>query len=94
MLAVVTDALGGRGGASHSWTPALCLGVAGARDALADGQLGTAVAEDELADAIDRTLAVSRPDPDGLAREVRALFDRERFAQAARIAFNRLMEII
>jgi len=79
--------------AMASGTPALGLGVAGARDALADGQLGTAVAEDELPDAIDRVLAGSRPEPDALAREVRALFGRERFAQGARTALNRLVEV-
>jgi len=79
--------------AMASGTPALGLGVAGARDALADGRLGMAVAEDELADAIDRALAGSRPEPDALAREVRALFGRERFAQSARAPLNRLMEV-
>jgi len=79
--------------AMASGTPALGLGVAGAKDALADGRLGMAVAEDELADAIDRVLAGSRSEPDALAREVRALFGRERFAQSARTALNRLMEV-
>ena len=92
MLAVVTDALGGRGGASHSWTPALCLRVAGARDALADGQLGTAVAEDELPDAIARLLAAPKPDPHALAAAARARFGRETFAAGVRAALNRLME--
>jgi phosphatidyl-myo-inositol dimannoside synthase len=79
--------------AMASGTPALGLGVAGARDALADGHLGTMVAEDELLDTIDRALAASRPDPDALARKVRTLFGRERFAQNVNTALNRLMEV-
>jgi phosphatidyl-myo-inositol dimannoside synthase len=78
--------------AMASGTPALGLGVAGATDALADGRLGTVVAEDELPDAIDRALAGARPEPAALAREVRALFGRERFAQGTRIALDRLIK--
>ena len=45
-------------------TPALGLDVAGARDALADGELGTAVSdEDDLPAAIARLLATPKPDP-------------------------------
>jgi phosphatidylinositol alpha-1,6-mannosyltransferase len=79
--------------AMASGTPVLGLGVAGARDALADGQLGTAVAEDELPHAIDRALAGARPEPDALAREVRARFGRETFAAGVHNALNRLMEV-
>jgi phosphatidylinositol alpha-1,6-mannosyltransferase len=79
--------------AMASGTPALGLGVAGARDALADGHLGTMVAEEEVSDAIDRALSGSKPEPDALAREVRAVFGRERFAQNACAALNRLMEV-
>ena len=78
--------------AMASGTPALGLGVAGASDALADGQLGTAVAEDELPDAFDRALAGARPELDALAREVCARFGRETFAAGGSTALNRLME--
>jgi phosphatidyl-myo-inositol dimannoside synthase len=78
--------------AMASGTPALGLGVAGAKDALAGGRLGTAVPETELPDAIDRALAGPKPDPYALAREVRAFFGRERFAHGVRAALNRLME--
>jgi phosphatidylinositol alpha-1,6-mannosyltransferase len=78
--------------AMASGTPALGLSVGGARDALADGRLGTAVPEAELPDAIDRALAGPKPDPSALAREVRTLFGHEQFAQGARTAMNRLME--
>ena len=40
-----------------SGTPAIGLDVAGARDALADGELGTVVAETELSATIARLLA-------------------------------------
>jgi phosphatidylinositol alpha-1,6-mannosyltransferase len=77
--------------AMASGTPALGLDVAGARDALADGRLGTAVPEAELAGAIDRALAGPKPDPSALAREVRSLFGREQFARSANTALNRVM---
>jgi phosphatidyl-myo-inositol dimannoside synthase len=79
--------------AMASGTPSLGLSVAGAKDALADGQLGTAVAEAELPDAIDRALAGARPEPDALACEVRARFGRETFAVGVRNALNRLTEV-
>jgi phosphatidylinositol alpha-1,6-mannosyltransferase len=44
--------------AMASGTPALGFAVAGARDALADGELGTTVLEDDLSDAIARLLAM------------------------------------
>jgi phosphatidyl-myo-inositol dimannoside synthase len=80
--------------AMASGTPALGLGVAGASDALVDGQLGMAVAEDELPHAIDRALAGARPESDALAREVRARFGRETFAAGVHNALNRLMEVV
>jgi phosphatidylinositol alpha-1,6-mannosyltransferase len=73
--------------AMASGTPALGLAVAGAHDALADGELGTAVAEqDDLAAAISRLLAEARPDPDALSRAARARFGRAVFrAQLDRV---------
>jgi len=78
--------------AMASGTPALGLDVAGARDALADGRLGTAVPEADLLSAIDRALAAPRPNPYALAGAARALFGRERFVAAAFAALSRLAE--
>ena len=78
--------------AMASGTPALGLDFAGARDALADGQLGTAVAEDELPDAIARLLNTPTPDAGALAAATRARFGREPFAIGVRAALNRLMD--
>jgi len=61
-------------------TPALGLSAAGAVDALGDGELGTTVAEDELASAVGA--ALSRPrEGSALAALVRARFGRPAFAR-------------
>lgn len=78
--------------AMASGTPALGLDVAGARDALADGQLGTVVSEAELPVTIGRLLAEPKPDPGALAAAVRGRFGRETFAAGVSTALNRLME--
>lgn len=78
--------------AMASGTPALGLGVAGARDALADGQLGALVPEDGLPDAIARLLAAPKPDARALAATARARFGRETFAASVHAALNRLTE--
>lgn len=71
-------------------TPALGLAVAGARDALADGELGAAVAEDAVAAALDHTLAARGPKGEALARAVRERFGRATFDAAARGFMERL----
>ncbi|MGH9545445.1 MAG: glycosyltransferase family 4 protein [Terriglobales bacterium] len=78
--------------AMASGTPALGLDVAGAKDALADGHLGTVVPEAELAATIARLLLEPKPDPDTLAAAVRARFGRETFATGVYTALNRLTE--
>ena len=78
--------------AMASGTPALGLNVAGARDALADGELGTVVTESELATAIARLLRQSKPDSRNLAARVRARFGRKQFGENARNAWDRLMK--
>ena len=78
--------------AMASGTPALGLDVAGARDALADGELGTVVVESELASTIARLLNQPKPDARALAARVRARFGQEQFAENARNAWNRLIE--
>jgi phosphatidyl-myo-inositol dimannoside synthase len=73
-------------------TRAIGLDVAGAKDALADGQLGTAVPETELAATIARLLAEPKHDPSTLAAAVRARFGREVFGAGVCTALNRLTE--
>ena len=66
---------------------------AGARDALADGALGTLVAEDDdLAAAIARCLAAPRPDPDALSRAVGNRFGAEAFRAQVAAASDRLLQ--
>lgn len=77
--------------AMASGTPALGLDAAGARDALGDGELGTAVSADDLADAIARLLAAPRPDPNALSRDVRTRFGRRIFRAQLQMAFDRLL---
>jgi phosphatidylinositol alpha-1,6-mannosyltransferase len=66
--------------AMASGTPALGFDVGGARDALADGQLGTIISEEnDLPGAIAQLLAKPKPDPNALSQAVRARFGREVF---------------
>ena len=77
--------------AMASGTPALGLDVGGARDALADGELGTVVSEAELAGALDRLLSGPRPDPKSLADRVHARFGRDAFRNRVAMVFDRLL---
>jgi phosphatidyl-myo-inositol dimannoside synthase len=77
--------------AMASGTPALGLGVAGARDALADGELGTAVPERDLPSTIGCLLATPRPDPQTLAAAVRARFGRGAFRARVGMALDRAL---
>jgi phosphatidyl-myo-inositol dimannoside synthase len=79
--------------AMASGTPALGLAVAGARDSLADGELGTAVSESDLAHAISRLLAAPKPDSRKLAAAVEARFGRQLFVNRVRAVFERLMQV-
>jgi phosphatidylinositol alpha-1,6-mannosyltransferase len=78
--------------AMASGTPALGLDVAGAKDALGDGELGTVTLEVDLSATIARLLAQPKPDSDGLAAAVRVRFGRERFAARARTVLGHLIE--
>ena len=78
--------------AMASGTPALGVNVAGARDALADGNLGTVASEKEFSDTVGRLLDMPKPDPITLTTAVRARFGRETFVAATRTILNRLME--
>jgi phosphatidyl-myo-inositol dimannoside synthase len=60
-------------------TPTLGLDVAGARDALADGELGILVSEVHFVVALDRALSGPRPDPQMLAAKAAARFGRGEF---------------
>jgi phosphatidyl-myo-inositol dimannoside synthase len=77
--------------AMASGTPALGLAVGGACDALADGELGTAVSEmGDLGAAIARLLNLSKPDPRGLSTATRARFGRGAFVDRVSAVFERL----
>ncbi|HEV2551855.1 MAG TPA: glycosyltransferase family 4 protein [Stellaceae bacterium] len=73
-----------------SGTPALGLNVAGAADALGDGELGTLVSEDELAVAIDRLLSAPSRDPHALSESARAKFGRDAFGLRVCAALDRI----
>jgi phosphatidylinositol alpha-1,6-mannosyltransferase len=74
-------------------TPALGLAVAGARDALADGELGSAVSEKgDLPATIARLLSLPKLDADSLSQAVRARFGRQIFVAQVGMAFDRLLQ--
>jgi phosphatidylinositol alpha-1,6-mannosyltransferase len=79
--------------AMASGTPALGLNVAGARDALGEGELGTAVSENELTTAIVRLLEQPKPDAIKLAVAVCSRFGREKFKGMGREVLTRLIEL-
>lgn len=74
-------------------TPTLGLDVAGARDALADGDLGRLVAEEDFATALAGALEQAKPDGQALRSVVRNRFGPEAFCASVRAAMNRLMEV-
>jgi len=78
--------------AMASRTPALGLSAAGARDPLADGELGSVVVEADLAAELGRALARPRPDGTALAAEVHRRFGRETFAARVNALVDRLFE--
>jgi phosphatidylinositol alpha-1,6-mannosyltransferase len=78
--------------AMASGIPALGLGVAGAQDALAEGALGTATSEAELATTIAHLLDQSKPDSVALAAAVHTRFGHEAFAACTRTVLDRLIE--
>jgi len=79
--------------AMASGTPALGFDVAGARDALGEGELGTLISEkDNLPDAIAQLVAKPAPDPNALSQAVRARFGREVFEAQVGMAIERLAQ--
>jgi phosphatidylinositol alpha-1,6-mannosyltransferase len=77
--------------AMASGTPALGLDVAGARDALADGDLGIRVGNAGLGAELARALGCLKRDPEALAEAVRARFGRSSFTNHARVAIERAL---
>jgi phosphatidylinositol alpha-1,6-mannosyltransferase len=74
-------------------TPALGLGIGGATDALADGELGAVVTEAQLAATIVRLLGKPKSDPGRLSAAVHARFSREMFTTRVCSTLNRLVEV-
>ena len=79
--------------AMASGTPALGLDLAGARDALGEGELGTAVSEAELTTTIVRLLEQPKTDAIKLAVAVCSRFGREKFQGMGREVLTRLIEM-
>ena len=78
--------------AMASGTPAVGLDVAGAKDALADGELGAIASESELTRTIGSLLDQQRPRPEEIAAAVSMRFGRDTFAAGASAALNRLTQ--
>jgi phosphatidylinositol alpha-1,6-mannosyltransferase len=79
--------------AMASGSPALGFNVAGVRDALAEGELGTVISEkSDLPSAIARLLAKPKPDANALSQAVRARFGREVFQAQVGMALERLAQ--
>lgn len=76
--------------AMASGTPALGLDVAGACDALADGELGGCVVEPDLEEAIAEQLLQPETDSKALARAVDARFGHAAFQTRAQAILDRL----
>jgi phosphatidylinositol alpha-1,6-mannosyltransferase len=77
--------------AMASGTPVLGLDIAGARDALADGELGTTVTDSRLAAAIADALGHPKPAFSGLAAAVCARFGMQNFTAGVRTAIARVL---
>src|SRR5262249_53139804 len=76
-----------------SGIPAIGLDIGGARDALADGELGIGVAEADLAAALARELGRPKRDPVALAGAVRARFGHQNFTASACVAVTRVLSL-
>ncbi len=73
-------------------TPALGLPDAGARDALAEGELGAVSSNGDLAAAIARCLDAPRQDPEALSAAVRARFGYNGFRTRVGAIFETLVQ--
>jgi phosphatidyl-myo-inositol dimannoside synthase len=77
--------------AMASGTPAIGLDVAGARDALGDGELGVSLTEAGLSDTLVRALNAPKPSPVALADAVRARFGSGPFGTGVKLAVARAL---
>ena len=75
-----------------SGTPTLGLDIGGAKDVLADGELGGCVSQPDFVKAIHRALTSPTRDADTLAVAARARFGRDAFVARVRGMLNRLAE--
>ena len=66
--------------------------MAGARDALCDGNLGHAVKEKELGATLAQMITMAGPDCHVLSNAVRERFGRDRFAKAVCSAISRMSD--
>jgi len=78
--------------AMASGTPVIGLAVAGASDALADGELGVATTEAEFCIELEGALSRPKPDAKALAAALKRRFGYNQFRTRAAVALNRLME--
>ena len=74
-------------------TPAIGLNIGGARDALAEGELGTGAAKAGFAAALARELGRPKPDSGALAGTVRTRFGRHNFTAGASAAVARILAL-
>ncbi|KHQ50176.1 Glycosyl transferase, group 1 [Mameliella alba] len=72
-------------------TPALGLDVGGAGDALRDGELGRAVAEEDFQNALRTALLAPPPDRTDLSERTRAVFGKARFSERLSQAMTPMM---
>jgi phosphatidylinositol alpha-1,6-mannosyltransferase len=75
-------------------TPAVGLAVGGTRDALADGELGGLVDEEQLSATVLAILQGPRPDGRALSAEVRRRFGQDAFDRAVRSVAQRIQELV
>ena len=78
--------------AMASGTPALGLAEKGALDALAHGELGSAVSEDQLLNAMAQSLKLPARSGPHLADAVRTRFGRDVFARQASAVFSQALD--
>jgi phosphatidyl-myo-inositol dimannoside synthase len=78
--------------AMASGTQALGLSIGGAKDALADGELGICASQGQFIDAVHLALSAPKPDPNVIAEAARTRFGRHVFAAGVRSVLARLKE--
>jgi phosphatidylinositol alpha-1,6-mannosyltransferase len=75
-----------------SGTQALGLDIAGAKDVLANGELGFCVPDSDLISAFHQALISPKPDPKTVACAAQSRFGREKFEAGVRSTLNRLQQ--